>query len=157
MHSVITVIFLSCFIKSIKHQSKPLASLSCVCPWRAVWRLHVFGTGAVKSAIPLPASHFICAGMQWSRVRPLQRCWIARLMTAVLRDSVSRVKPLWHAAQLQPQTGVMCFALPLLLKHRVFLWMKRNNGNWNCNGSLRKKNLNRTILYPRFGTHLHHG
>lgn len=114
MHSVITVIFLSCFIKSIKHQSKPLASLSCICPWRVVWRLHVFSTGAVKSAIPLPASHFICAGMQWSGVQPLQRCWIVRLMTAVLRDSVSRAKPLWHAAQLQPQTGVMCFALPLL-------------------------------------------
>lgn len=136
MHSVITVIFLSCFIKSIKHQSKPLASLSCICPWRAVWRLHVFGTGAVKSAIPLPASHFICEGMQWSGVRPLQRCWIVRLMTGVLRDSVSRAKPLWLTAQLQPQTGVMCFAVLLLLKHRVFLRIKRNNGNWNCNGSL---------------------
>lgn len=111
-------------LHKIHQRSKQTISISLSpCPWRPVWRLHVFSTGAVKSAIPLPASHFICAGMQRSGVRPLLRCWIVRLMIAILRDRVRRVK-------LSPaQTGVLCFALPLLLKCWVFIWMKRKNGN----------------------------
>lgn len=83
-------------LHKIHHTSKQTISISrLICPCRTAWRLRVFSTGAVKSSIPLLAYCFICVGMQRSGARPLQRHWIAWLMTSALSEGKRTATPLY--------------------------------------------------------------